>query len=182
VPEEVPKLVADKSRRKGAILLPPADFRAIAPWLIFGGLALAIVGWVDTGLFWIPLRFGNQDWEIGTISQTVDSLPLLTLSLLLMAIGVRAQGARRIWSRLFAVFFIAMALFLVVCVVIFLLDFPLIMSAASQLQGSGLRRGAFKVVLFGTTYILTYTTIGVLMWRATSRKKAAEVAAKPARS
>src|SRR5689334_14868275 len=43
------------------------------------GLVLAIVGWTDWALLWVPLRFGVVEWEFGTISQSFDALPLATI-------------------------------------------------------------------------------------------------------
>ncbi len=178
MPEEAPKVVAAESRRKGAVLLPPADFRGVAPWLLLGGFALGVAGWVDVGMFWYPLHIGSVDWEVGTISQTIDGLPLPFMSLLLIAVGLRGIGTRRIWARLIACAFIAIGLWLLACLVIFLLDVPQVLTAAQRLHGSGLRRAVFKVLLYSLTYAGATITLGVSMWRATSRKSATEVAAK----
>lgn len=180
MPEEAPKVLKQESRRKEAVLLPPSDIRAVAPLLIVGSLALCVAGWVDAGLFWIPLHFGNTDWEIGTIGQTVDALPLGTIALLLLATGVRAAGGRRIWPRMLSVLFVVISLFLVGCLAIFLLDLPQILTAANSPGGRGIKRGAAKVILFGVTYVIMYAAAGILNWRATSRRESGSAPSKPA--
>ena len=49
--------------------------------LIVLGITLAFVGWLDVALNLYPPAIGNPDWEMGTISITIDSLPLGTLGM-----------------------------------------------------------------------------------------------------
>lgn len=170
--DDAPKVLRRESRRKGGVPLPPSDIHAVAPLFIVGGLILAVAGWVDAGLFWLPLHFGNADWEIGTIGQTVDALPLGTISLLLLATGLRARGGSRTWPRALAVVFGVLGLTLAGCVAIFLLDLPQILSAANTPGGTGIMRAAVKVILFGVTYTVGYLLAAIFMWRGTSRRNA----------
>lgn len=81
-------LVADEGGwRKGIGPLPPPSLSDLAPLLIAAGAVLAVAGWVDVGLFYRPLRFGDAEWEFGTIAQTFDAMPLATLGLVLLALG-----------------------------------------------------------------------------------------------
>ena len=164
--------VLTESRRKGAILLPPSDIHAVAPLLVVGGIVLAIAGWVDVGLFWIQPHLGSANWEVGTISQTIDSLPLGTMALLILAMGIRAKGGPRMWPRGLAIVFFALSLFLAACMVIFLLDFPQLLHIAGAPGGSDVKLGAFKVVLLGCTYLAGYFLGGVFLWKGAHRRAA----------
>jgi hypothetical protein len=61
----------------------PLEESADFGWYLLGwiGLAFALVGGFDLALIWIPLGFGNPEWEFGTVSATLDGLPVTTLGL-----------------------------------------------------------------------------------------------------
>src|SRR5688500_13563574 len=123
-------LVANESkRRKGTVPLPPSDFKAAAPLLVAVGLAVSIVGGGDVMLFFWPPRFGDNEWEFGTIAQTVDALPLPTMGMLLLALAARAVGGSPLWSRGLAVAFLVALVGLLVLGGLFLLDVPVAFKA-----------------------------------------------------
>jgi hypothetical protein len=169
-------LVADEAgRRKGFSFLPPSDVQSLAPILIVAGLLLAIAGWLDVGLFYYPSRFGQPDWEFGTIAHSFDAMPLPTLGLILLALGTRARGGAIVWSRGLAVILAVVALLCVAGLVVFALDIPLALKtmqrAASQannpqaaLISSGLKRGMAKVILFAVCYATAYGWLAIKMW------------------
>src|SRR2546426_806988 len=73
--------------------LPPApDFG----WLLLGslGLVFTVVGGTDVLLTWVPVRFGNPEWEFGTVTSSLDGLPLVTMGLVLMLAAGTARGMR----------------------------------------------------------------------------------------
>jgi hypothetical protein len=145
-----------------------------------GSIALAVAGWIDVGLFWIPPHLGNPDWEVGTVGQTLDTFPLGTVALLLLMVSARAMGLHRIWLRLMAALFALISLFVVGCVVLFLLNLPQVLRVASSPGGGGIRRGAAKVLVFGVCYALAYAFMAFTTWRSTVVRTVAEVPAAPA--
>ncbi len=58
------------------------------------GLAFLLVGGADLALTWYPTRFGSLDWELGTIMQTLNGLPVYALGLVLLAAWGVARGRR----------------------------------------------------------------------------------------
>src|SRR5262245_56246877 len=63
-------------------------------WYLLGwsGLVYILVGGIDILLAWYPIEFGNAEWEFGTISATLDRLPLATVgAMFILAAGV-ARG------------------------------------------------------------------------------------------
>ena len=65
--------------RAGQPVLPPTDLG----WRLLGwvGLVFLVIGLLDLGLGWYPPRFGSAEWEFGTITRTLDSLPISVLGL-----------------------------------------------------------------------------------------------------
>jgi hypothetical protein len=166
----------DGGRRKGIGALPPSSLVGLAPLMIAAGLVLAVAGWVDVGLFYWPLRFGDAEWEFGTIAQTFDAMPLPTLGLVLLALGIRARGGSVVWTRAMAVVLAIIGLLCLAALVVFALDIPLALKAmhhaATQannpraaLVSSGLKRGMAKVIVFALCYALAYGWMAVSMWR-----------------
>ena len=89
-------------------------------WVALGmiGALFLVVGMTDLILAWVPPRFGNADWEFGTVSAMFNNLPVPAMGIglgLAGATGVRsAKGSRAVslvagvlavWCLLAAVFF-----------------------------------------------------------------------------
>ena len=185
-----PRVLVRESRRGSPAVLPPATLHAVARVLVAVGLVLAVAGLVDVGLFYWPMRFGDAEWEFGTIAQTFDALPLPTLGLALVAVGLWARGGRPAWMRGMAAVFAIAAAIAVFLGLIFLLDVPVALKALSRaaataqqrgvppnpLVSSGLKRGIGKAVIFAVAYAAGYATISVTLWRGVRRSLRAAAA------
>lgn len=177
-------LVADEGgRRKAPSVLPPSGVHGLTPILIVAGILLAIAGWVDVGLFYYPPRFGEAEWEFGIIAQTFDAMPLPTLGLVLLALGIRARGGSIGWSRAMAVVLAVVGLLCLAALVLFALDMPLALKAMQRaaaqarnpqaaLISSGLKRGMAKAIVFAVCYSLAYGWMVVVMWRVPREARA----------
>ncbi len=176
-------VVADEApKRSGSYLVPPATPASLAPLLMAAGIALAIAGWLDVLLFYWPPHFGDKGWEFGTIAQTMDALPLPTLGLLLLAMGLRGAAAGRMWTRPMALGLTGVALACAGLLALFCLDIDTAYIAmnraarAALAQGgapnpylsSDLKRGIAKTVILGATYAVTYASLAWIMWRGPS--------------
>ena len=125
-----------------------------AAWGVVGaiGLTLLIVGLVDLFLAWWPLRFGSPEWEFGTISATLNNLPVPAMGLALVLAHAVAHERRSqlaavgVWSA-------AVVLFLGVCAVFYALDVPLALRAV---QDPVMRRGLKAGVIKGVASLLMY--------------------------
>jgi hypothetical protein len=144
--------------------------------LIVAGLLLALVGAVAVALFYASPQFGSPEWEFGTIAQTFDALPLPTLGLVLLALGVRARGGSVVWTRSVAVAMAIVAVLCVAAVLLFALDIPIILRAAQRVGGgddpqrfaaaaAGLKRGVVKVAVLALCYGTAYAWMARIMWR-----------------
>jgi hypothetical protein len=169
-------VAGEGGRRKGPSRLPPSDVHGLAPILIVAGLLFAMAGWVDVALFYYPPRFGEAEWEFGIIAQTFDAMPLPTLGIVLLALGIRARGGSIVWSRGLAVILAVVALLCLAALVLFALDIPLALKAMQRastgpnpqqgaLMSSGIKRVMAKVILFSVCYAIAFAWMAVKMWR-----------------
>ncbi len=75
----------------------PGRHRGIA---LFGGvllpvgLAFLVAGGADLVLTWLPAAFGSAEWEFGTITQTLNGLPVPTMGLVLVGLWGAATARR----------------------------------------------------------------------------------------
>ncbi len=81
----------------------PARARGVGVWAGLSlpvGLAFLLAGGADLVLTWLPVAFGSAEWEFGTITQTLNGLPVPTLGLLL--VGLWGAATARRWVVLSA--------------------------------------------------------------------------------
>ncbi len=159
-----------------------ASLQSLAPIFLIGGAILALAGLIDIGLFFVGQRFGDNEWEFGTIIQVIDALPVSTMAVLLLAIGVRISGSRRL-SRVIAVVCGLAALFLVALLLVFALDVPVAYRAMQRATASGsseaqevvtgIKRGIAKTFILGTGYLAAAVGLTIVMWKG-SRADATE--------
>jgi hypothetical protein len=132
----------DAPKRSGSYVVPLATPATLAPILVALGIALAIAGWLDVLLFYWPPHFGDNGWEFGTVAQTMDALPLPTLGLGLLAIGLRAGAAGRVWTRTFAVGLVLIALGCAGLLTLFCFDIDTAYRAMTRAARAAIAQGA----------------------------------------
>ena len=162
--------------------LAPATLEQVAPLLIAAGAAFCLAGGIDALLFLFPASFGDSNWEFGTIGQLMDTLPLPTIGVLLLAVGIRALGTRPIWTRILTAATALVALLLAGMIVIFLLDLPIAWKSMSEHSGvqatalvrAGLQRGIVKAFLLLLGYLGCYVTMTIALWRSPKDRRASE--------
>ena len=134
-----------------------------ASWGLLGllGFALFVVGGFDFLLNFYPARFGNPEWEFGTITGALNAMPaaLLGLTLLLVAALVAESAVR---ARIFAVVLLLWAVFLIAMAVIYGLTLPL---AARGFEvpnvGVGLKRAISRSLVQLAVYPLVMLWMGL---------------------
>jgi len=127
------------------------------------GLALAAVGLVDVAMLFFPARPSAVDWEFGTISGVFEGLPLVTIGVGLMAAGAIARAGRG-WLMTMAVVQLILALVLMVLLVVFVLDIPVVLGAVDPQMKFTAKQSIVKSGLMAVVYVLTYLTLGI--WAA----------------
>ena len=136
--------------------------RSVA-WDLLGllGFALFVVGGTDFLLTWFPERFGNPEWEFGTITAALNSMPapLMGLTLLLVAV---LESESVVWARILSVLMLVWAVALVGLAVIYGLTVPL---AAKGFEvpniGLGLKRAIGKSLVQLVVYPVIMVWMGI---------------------
>lgn len=95
------------------------------------GVLLAVIGGIDIVLHWYPAHFRSPEWEFGTVATTLASLPLPTMGLVAVLASALARAVKPNLAAM-SVVLTALALFVVACLLVFLLDVPLAMRAVAQ--------------------------------------------------
>jgi hypothetical protein len=132
-------------------------------WDLLGllGFALFVVGGTDFLLAWFPARFGNPEWEFGTITAALNGMPvpLMGLSLLLLS---ALESESVVWARIFSVLLLVWGVVLVGMAVIYGLTIPL---AAKGFEvpniGTGLKRAIGKSLVQLVVYPAAMVWMGV---------------------
>ena len=138
-------------------------------WLLaaVAGAVFLAVGIVDTVLTFIPSAFGSTEWEFGTVTASLNGLPLPLLGAALIAAAGVARGWR-LMVRVLAVLLILAGLTVVALGVLYLTTLPQALQAAGQAGGVGpigIKRAAAKTLVQLVAYPLGLGTMATLCWR-----------------
>jgi hypothetical protein len=143
------------------------DREVSSGWLAVGvvGLALFVAGVTDLLLAWLPPRFGSPEWEFGTISATLNNMPVPTMGLAL-ALAFAAASDRKSSLAAAGIWSILVVLFLVVAGVFYALDVPLALRAVQDpVAHRGLRAAIVKGVVGFISYGGFHLWAAVFAWR-----------------
>jgi hypothetical protein len=117
-------------------------------WLGWFGLVIALLGLGDIALAWIPLAFGNPQWEFGTVAATFSGLPLASFGLAALQAAAFARGKRGILGAS-SIFLILLAVAVLAALVLFLLDVPLALRAGQGAAAIGIKKAIIKTLMLG---------------------------------
>jgi len=133
-------------------------------WYLLGwaGWVFLLAGLTDIGLAWVPLHLGNPEWEFGTITQSLQSLPVPFLGCaLIMAAGI-ARG-RNWWARVGVIILALLALWVLVSGVLYALNVPLALRSVQQPDVKfGLKKAIFRTAVQVGLYVVTASSMAWL--------------------
>jgi hypothetical protein len=158
---ESPRAVAQADTSQGSI-----------GWtfLMLIGAAFALVGGTDLAVAWIPQAFGNPEWEFGTVSSTLDGMPVFALGLALVLTAAVAGRERRL-ARTIAVVFLLLAVAIVGMAVLYVTVVPLALrSIADPTIKQGLMKAIVKSLTQAVVYPTVFTWLGIKAWRLTAAR------------
>jgi magnesium-transporting ATPase (P-type) len=146
-----------------------ADRKALNPisvtaprtaWRLLGwfGLLLAVVGFMDVALQWYPTSFKSPEWEFGTVTGSLATLPLLSIGLMSMLASFLAR-AERGGVVAMAIVFGVMLVLLIGAFLLFLSDVPLALKASTSTpvvltMKKSIIRTTVMALGFGTAYLV----------------------------
>jgi hypothetical protein len=130
-------------------------------WL--GGL-LGTAGFIDVALLWVPMRFGRAEWEFGTVSAMFDALPLMTISVIILAAAAIARGTK--WGLIAAgVGSAVITLVLLAALILWLLNAPLAWKGVNVEVRPVLKKSMVKTLMMAGIYLTLYSTTALYAWR-----------------
>jgi len=140
---------------------------AVARMFLVAGCAFTFVGLTDLILLWFPPQPGNVAWEYATVGQTLDSMPMPTLGLLLIGYGVlRSPHPTRRSVRLVAAIFLALGVLTTIFAFLLFTSAPAVISQAPAEAAQAIRRAATRQGVQSVVYPLAWFAIATIVWKA----------------
>jgi hypothetical protein len=162
---EQPRPVLMKKGTAAAVLQSPE--RTGARLLVTLGGAIALYELVRVGLLWFPPQLGIAAWEFGTVTETFDVLPLLTIGATLMALGVvQRPGVRPGTVRTWAVAFAFAAVFVLLAARLYVRSIPTVLAEAPGEALVALRRSIIETGTAITVSTIASLVVSILLWRS----------------
>lgn len=157
-------LVSGEERPKKRLRDPEATS---ANLFVVVGAAFAMIGLVDLGLLWTPVRIGTPGWEFATVSRTFTNVPMTAFGLVLVTYGLIRHPARRpAWTRGAAVVFGVLALVLVAMGLLYALAVPAVINQAGPEAMEALKRAIIKNGIEIVVYPVVFGLVSIMLWRA----------------
>ena len=158
-----PRVLVRPEKQGHGSLTPAPEFG----WLLLGwvGLTFSVVGGLDVLLTWYPLQLGNAEWEFGTVTASLNGLPLFTMGMALLLGAAVARGSR--WAvRLVAGGFGVVALTVILAALLWVTNIPLALhSVPDPVVKTGLKKAIVKTGVQAIGYPIGFAWIAIKAWR-----------------
>jgi hypothetical protein len=168
-----PQVLVREDRGHGS-KTPPLSPSAEAAWSFLGltGVVFYRIGSADQLLAFVPLTFGTPEWEFGTISKCLDSMPLPALGLTLFMASGMAVGSR--WRiRIGSVLLILSALVILGLLVIYATNVPLALKAVTEpVVRLGLKKAIVKSIGQGIGYPIVFLVMAFMAFKQSRIQRA----------
>jgi phosphotransferase system glucose/maltose/N-acetylglucosamine-specific IIC component len=167
-----PRVLVRRDRRGRITYLKPNITKAVGVLAWVGSVFVAL-GSLEIVLAWWPPFLGNQEWEFGTYSATVDSLSLLLLGVgLLLAVGIALGQALRL--RIVAGIAAVSGGLLLVGLLLYVVDVPVALgSVTDAVARTALKKAIAKSLVQGVVYAGAFLACAAMAWRQARRATSA---------
>lgn len=159
-------LVREDEKERKKYLVPAPDMG----WYLLGvmGLVFSLVGFSDIALVWYPASFGSAEFEFGSITQSMNSLPLPVLGLaLILAAGV-ARGIKWV-PRVVAILMLVLLAVLIWWAFLYFTTIPQALKAVVEpMVKTGLKKAITKTTIQFVLYPLAFVYVSLKAWRHAS--------------
>jgi len=159
-------LVREDEKERKKYLVPAPDMG----WYLLGamGFVFAPVGSADIALVCYPPNFGSAEFEFGSITQSMNSLPLPILGLaLILAAGV-ARGIKWV-PRAIAILMLVLLAVMIWWAFLYFTTIPQALKAVVEpMVKTGLKKAITKTTLQFVLYPLAFVDVSVKAWRHAS--------------
>lgn len=125
-----------------------------AGWRALGavGVLFLVVGLTDLVLAWTPPRFGNADWELGTVTAMFNNLPVPSMGVGLALAGAAALESVRV-QRIVGGIALLLVIWSLVGAVLFVLTVPLALGTITE---AGPRQALMTSIVKTSAQIVVY--------------------------
>ena len=158
-----PKVLVSQKSEHAVPLEPSPD----VSWRLLGaaGFGFLVVGGLDVLLTWLPLRFGNPEWEFASVTASLNGLPLAAMGLVLVLVSAIARGRR--WTvRVVAAVFAMLALGIVAAAVLYATNIPIaLQSVTSPVARVGLGKAMIRTMGQVVAYPVLFAWLAVRSWK-----------------
>ena len=136
-----------------------------AAWRALGvlGVVFVLVGGIDTLLIWYPPSFGTPEWEFGSITASLDGLPVPTMGLVLLLASALHGGNVRL-AKVLAVVLTILAVVILLAAVLYAINVPLGLRAvqnAGPVATQGMKKSIIKAAVQMLVYPAGYILVAV---------------------
>lgn len=135
------------------------------------GALFTVVGLMEIGVQLFPLGMGSPEWEFGTYSSVMDTMPLLFMGMGLLGVFAIARG-HAVLAKLLSVGFFLLVLFILAFAFLYATNVPqaLRVNPRSPLQ-TGIKKAVTKASLQTAVYPIALLWLGVFTWRNSRRER-----------
>jgi hypothetical protein len=141
------------------------------PFVIVGvaGILFVIIGGTELVTQLFPMALGSPEWEFGTYSSMMDSMPLFLMGLGFLAVFAVARS-HPVLLRILGIVFILVALFVLAGAFLYATNVPnaLKMYPGTPLQ-TGMKKAVTKGALQSTIYPIAFLWLAVFAFRNSGR-------------
>lgn len=153
---------------------PVAESRLpfLQPFWVVGlvGVLFTVIGGMEILLQVFPMSLGNPEWEFGTFSSVMDSMPLLLMGLGFLGVFA-VVGGHRVLAVVLATVLFTLALLLVAFAFLYATNVPqaLRVNPRSAIQ-TGIKKAVSKASIQIAVFPVTLLWLGAFVLRKTKRE------------
>lgn len=157
------RILLSPAKADDALTVDISELHRPARWV---GWALTLITSANFAVLWWRPRIGMPEWEFSTVGQTLDRMPLLTIGLLLVALGTLQSRSVRA-TRMVAALFGLLTLAVILMMTLYALSAVVALRAVPPETLSLLKRAIARTVATSFIYMALFGALGVTMWRRT---------------
>ncbi len=139
--------------------------RMLDPFTIVGltGVMFAVIGGAELVTQIFPMALGSPEWEFGTYSSVMDSMPLFLMGLGFLG-AYAVTRSMTVLARVLGIVFVLLALFVLAGAFLYSTNLPqaLRMNPGSPMQ-TGMKKAVVKGAIQSAIYPIAFLWFGVFM-------------------
>ncbi len=145
--------------------------RPTLPFTVIGlaGILFAVIGAVEIGTLLVPFNLGSPEWEFGTYSALMDTLPLFMMGIGFLVVFA-VVGNRRVLGRVLAIILFLVALALIGFAFLYATDVPRALQVGPRTpMQTILKKAVSKSAWQTVVYPVAVIWLGAFAWRHSRR-------------